>query len=429
MSSLSLQSRQLERASSHWSILLRRLPRAIPSTNGVAGSARTSGAVTWFHPSAISAFALCNTCCRPLIPVQQLVTSKMSGISPPVVAASDAEVFMGLLNRVKLDLAEDQKKDGHLESAFCRLKEVLEYNLTGGKKNRGLSVVASYRQLASPSQKTEDNITIAMIIGLCVELLQASLLVADDIMDNSTMRRGKPCWYKKEGVGLFAINDSFLLKSMIYELLKKYCMEKPFYLNVLELFLQVSYKTELGQALDLLTAQPDKIDFSSFTEERYETIAKYKTAFYSFYLPIAAAMYMVEIVSKEAHASAEAILLEMGQFFQIQDDYLDCYGEPEVTGKVGTDIEDNKCSWLIVQALKIITPEQRTLLEENYGCQDPAKVACVKAVYTELNLQTVYQQYEDKSYARLMSLIDNHSTSLPKVIFLELAQRLYKRQK
>uniref|UniRef100_A0A8C4WVY7 Farnesyl pyrophosphate synthase n=1 Tax=Eptatretus burgeri TaxID=7764 RepID=A0A8C4WVY7_EPTBU len=387
MTSLSLQSRRIERfVSSDWLMLLRRLNRAISSTNGVARTARASAVRTRFHPSV---FALCNTICPPFrIPVQQLTVSKMSGTPPPVVAASDAEVFMGLLNQVKLDLAEEQKKDVQLESTFCRLKEVLDYNLTGGKKNRGLSVIASYRQLASPSQQTEDNITNAMIIGLCVEL---------------------------EGVGLFAINDSFLLKSMIYELLKKYCTEKPFYVNVLELFFQVSYKTELGQALDLLTAQPNKIDFSSFTEERYEAIAKYKTAFYSFYLPIAASMYMVGIVSKEAHASAEAILLEMGQFFQIQDDYLDCFGEPEVTGKVGTDIEDNKCSWLIVQALKMVTPEQRTLLEENYGCQDPEKVACVKAVYAELNLQTVYQQYEEKSYARLMSLVDHHSTSLPKI--------------
>jgi farnesyl diphosphate synthase len=47
----------------------------------------------------------------------------------------------------------------------------------------------------------------------------------------------------------------------------------------------------------------------------------------------------------------------------VQDDYLDCYGDPAVIGKIGTDIQDNKCGWLVVQALKRATPEQRAILE------------------------------------------------------------------
>lgn len=60
---------------------------------------------------------------------------------------------------------------------------------------------------------------------------------------------------------------------------------------------------------------------------------------------------------------AKTILLEMGHFFQVQDDYLDCYGKPEVIGKVGTDIEEGKCTWLAVVALQRVTSDQRKILE------------------------------------------------------------------
>lgn len=52
---------------------------------------------------------------------------------------------------------------------------------------------------------------------------------------------------------------------------------------------------------------------------------------------------------------------------QIQDDFLDAFGDPEVIGKIGTDIEDNKCSWLVVQALGKASEEQKKLLEVRAG--------------------------------------------------------------
>ena len=140
-----------------------------------------------------------------------------------------------------------------------------------------------------------------------------------------------------------AINDAFLLESSIYRLLKLYCQEQPYYLDLIELFLQSSYQTEIGQTLDLITAPQGNVDLGRFTEKRYKSIVKYKTAYYSFYLPVAAAMCMAGIDGEE-NANAKKILLGMGGFFQIQDDYLDLFGDPSVMGKVGADIQDNKCS-------------------------------------------------------------------------------------
>ena len=226
-----------------------------------------------------------------------------------------------------------------------------------------------------------------------------------------------------------AINDALLLEASIYCLLKFYCREQPYYLNLLELFLQSSYQTEIGQTLDLMTAPQGHVDLGRYTEKRYKSNVKYKTAFYSFYLPIVATMYMAGIDGEKEHANALKILMEMGKFFQVQDDYLDLFGDPSVTGKVGTDIQDNKCSWLVVQCLLLASPQQRRILEENYGQKDSEKVARVKALYEALDLQSVFFKYVKDSYNRLKSLIEQCSAPLPPSIFMELANKIYKRRK
>ena len=118
----------------------------------------------------------------------------------------------------------------------------------------------------------------------------------------------------------------------------------------------------------------------------------------------------------------------MGEYFQIQDDYLDCYGSPEVIGKIGTDIEDNKNSWLVIQALKRVTPKQRKVLENNYGRHEPANVRAVKALYRDLDLESVFHSYEEESYRKINDLLAD-IREVPKEVFEFLLNKIYKRQK
>lgn len=271
----------------------------------------------------------------------------------------------------------------------------------------------------------------AASLGWMVELLQAFFLVSDDIMDDSKTRRGNPCWYLMPNVGMSAINDAFLLESAIYLLLKKYFRQEKYYIDLLELFHEVTLQTELGQSCDLLTAPEDNVDLNKFTMEKFSFIVIFKTAYYSFYLPVVLALYFCDSASALNLRQAKDILLPMGEYFQAQDDYLDNFADPEILGKIGTDIQDNKCSWLINQALRVASSQQRATLDENYGRKDSVCEARVKEVYDELRLDKIYQEYEEKQVESLKEKISrlDESEGLKKEIFDEFLRKIYKRSK
>jgi len=309
------------------------------------------------------------------------------------------------------------------------IERCINYTVPGGKMNRGKSVLVSLECILK-RDLTDDEIKKANILGWAVEWLQALFLVSDDIMDGSITRRGQPCWYKNEDVGLIAINDTLILESCIYKLLKKYFRNEKYYIDIVELFHEISYTTELGQLIDLITAPENKVNLDKFSMEKYIWIVRYKTAFYSFYLPVALAMIMAGINNEESLKVAKEILIPLGEYFQVQDDYLDCYGDPKIIGKIGTDIQDNKCSWLVNQALKICTPEQRQILNENYGQNDPQKIQRVKDLYKELKIEELYKQYEEESYQRVSAMIAKVDPNIINPdVFTKFMNRIYKRTK
>ncbi|KAK0542768.1 Farnesyl pyrophosphate synthetase [Tilletia horrida] len=377
----------------------------------------------------------------------------VSNVDPKLIAAAEAKVqarkrfeavFPMLVEELTAYLVENKMPADAVEW----YRRNLDYNTPGGKLNRGLSVVDTVDILLTTDgqgkkirQLSEPEYLKAAILGWLVELLQAFFLVADDMMDASITRRGQPCYYRVEGINNIAINDSFMLEGAIYYLLKKHFRSEPYYVDLLELMHDVTFQTEIGQLIDLITAPEDHVDLSKFSLEKHHLIVVYKTAFYSFYLPVAMAMRMAGISDESQYKAALDILIPLGEYFQVQDDYLDCYGTPEMIGKIGTDILDNKCSWNINHALSVATPEQRAVLDANYGRKDAEAEAAVKEIFAAPNVDVAgaFHKYEAESYTRLNALIDalpegqgalpDGTGGIKREVFRSFLAKVYKRSK
>nr|QEV81831.1 Farnesyl pyrophosphate synthase [Prunella vulgaris] len=324
-----------------------------------------------------------------------------------------------LLNGADFDFTDDSRR---------WVERMLDYNVPGGKLNRGLSVIESYKLLKLGKELTEDDFFLTCSLGWCVEWLQSYFLVLDDIMDGSHTRRGQPCWFRLPKVGMIAVNDGIIIRNQISRILKKHFKGKPYYVDLLDLFNEVEFQTVHGQMTDLITTLDGGKDLSKYSLSLHRRIVQYKTAYYSFYLPVACALLMFgEYLDN--HVIVKDILIEMGIYFQVQDDYLDCYGEPEVIGKIGTDIEDCKCSWLVAKALELCNEEQKQILYENYGKEDPSCVDKVKDLYEALKLQDEYLEYERTSYEKITNLVESHPSKEVQAVLTLFLGKIYKRQK
>ncbi|KAG5899526.1 hypothetical protein JTB14_008213 [Gonioctena quinquepunctata] len=264
-----------------------------------------------------------------------------------------------------------------------------------------------------------------MVIGLH---LRGFGVVVDDVIDNSEVRRKAPCWFRNEDVGYVAVNDGMLLENSVYSILRKYFSEHPSYVHILELFHDVTLKCAMGKSLDGILMNNATPDLSKFTMKNYKLIMKYRTGYHSFQLPVGAAMYFAKMYDDEQHRQAKTILLELGQFYQIQKDFLNCFGDDEITWKLGSHVNEGKCSWLAVVALQRVNPAQRKIMEEHYGKPGREAVDAIKNLYIDLGLPATYASYEEETYKFINTHIQQISKGLPHKLFFTLVDKLFEYQ-
>jgi farnesyl diphosphate synthase len=321
------------------------------------------------------------------------------------------------------------------EVAMARLRELLYYTCVGGKCNRGALVLSSVTHLCAKLglELNEEKQQQALACGWAIEALQACFLVADDIMDQSETRRGQPCWYKKPTVQYDAVNDSLILESFVFFLVKHFFgSNMAQYCALNDLYREVSLQTQLGQMLDLCSQPQGRKDpelLKEFTLENLTRIHTYKTAFYSFYLPIAAGFIICGEDNESVFEVLKTISIELGCKFQIQDDYLDCFADPAILGKIGTDIKDHKHTWLVSLALTLMNAEQRALLEAHYGKETKEDEVAIRQLYRDLNIPALYLQQEEESYRRITALINSNAETVPPAIFTEVLDTIQLRPK
>jgi len=332
------------------------------------------------------------------------------------------EAFVDTWPQLVQDMVSDSEYSP-IKRSMDWLEKVLQKNVPLGKQNRGLAVVHFYRELKEERSVEEDKLS--CILGWCIEIMQAACLVADDIMDGSETRRGQRCWYREPDVQLTAVNDLLLLENIVYQILEKYFSGKECHFPLVQLFHKIAYQTLLGQSLDSRIGLNPNIN--EFSEQLYSTIVTYKTSFYTFYCPAAAALILADCKDPKVFRGLEEVMLEIGYLFQVQDDYLDCYGDTEIIGKNGTDIVDGKCSWLIVQALKLASKEQLQTLKDCYG--DPKQEEVIRQIYDDLKLPQVFMKYEDATYDSILDSFARLPKYIPQKPLHRVLNSIYRREK
>jgi geranylgeranyl diphosphate synthase type II len=251
------------------------------------------------------------------------------------------------------------------------LYEPINYILElGGKRMRPVLTLLVSEIFNSDYKK-------ALPAAMAVEVFHNFSLVHDDIMDDAPLRRGKETVHEKWNINTGILSGDAML-ILAYQFFEKY--EPATFQDLAKLFSKTALEVCEGQQWD--------VDFetrSNVTIAEYLKMIEYKTA-----VLVAAAMKMGAIIAETSEQNANSIYdfgLNLGLAFQLQDDYLDAFGDPETFGKqVGGDIIENKKTYLYLKAVALSDEkiaEQLTQLFSINSKENEEKINAVKTIFVE----------------------------------------------
>lgn len=279
------------------------------------------------------------------------------------------------------------------------LYEPISYVLSmGGKRLRPTLLLLSYSLF-------KDDIDTALPLAIGLETYHNHTLLHDDLMDNADVRRGKPTVHKKWDANTAVLSGDAMLIIAFRHFIEARCEGKE---QILKLFANTALEICEGQQYDVNFERRTDV-----TESEYMEMIRLKT---SVLLACAAkAGALAAGASPEDADTLYRFAEKMGLAFQVQDDWLDVYGDPKVFGKkIGGDILCGKKTYLLINALnRADAADKQRLLALLADGEMPAgeKIAAVTHIYDALGISPLTLQTIDNLYKEALAALD--ALSLP----------------
>lgn len=286
------------------------------------------------------------------------------------------------------NLVNEQLRSAPYQHQPQKLYDPINYVLSiGGKRIRPVLLLMAYNLF-------HEDIRPAMSPAIALETYHNYTLLHDDLMDRADMRRGKPTVHKKWNDNTAILSGDSMLVLAYKKMLE--CDDRHLRQSM-ELFTRTALEIGEGQQYDM--EFETRMDVK---EEEYIEMIRLKTS-----VLLACALKTGALLADAGKEDADNLYRfgeSIGLAFQLQDDYLDVYGDPAVFGKkIGGDICCNKKTYMLIQAWNLANKEQRSQLEQwltETEFNPEEKIKAVTALYNELGIDKLCQAKIERYFSQ-----------------------------